>query len=345
MARILVAGGLWREDENQQLSEAREIFAAALGREVIAQGHVLLGGCRTTLDAQVAAAARTEALERKLDPRRVIRSWVTKTTTPSHSIGEVVRSRMGDWSHVPRGFSFPEPVHDADAVIILGGWDGTHYAASWARLANKPLIPVATFGLAAAEIFEDELSAFDRRYAARLSLDEYQILNRLLPDWQPDTLNAFAKDVISLAERLITPTDVFVVMSFEEKEHLKDAYNTFQRVCKENGFLAFKVDHHVDPNQRIVPAIFRSIRRSAFIIADVSEPRPNVYYELGYAQALAKNIITTAFEGTLLPFDIFDVPTLYWDCQDTLERKIQSEINRLAQKFGRLPLDTVSLRK
>jgi hypothetical protein len=46
-------------------------------------------------------------------------------------------------------------------------------------------------------------------------------------------------------------------------------------------------------------------------------------------------VIITAFEGTQLPFDIFDVPTLYWDCQDTLERKIQTEINRLAQKFGR----------
>ena len=344
MARILVAGGLWEEDENQQLREARKFFAAALGREIIARGHVLLGGCRTALDAQVAAAAETEAQQRKVDPRRVIRSWVTKNTTPSHSIGEVVRSRMGDWGRVPRGFTFPEPIQEADVVIVLGGWDGTHYAASWARLANKPLVPIATFGLAAAEIFDDELSAFDRRYAARLTLDEYQILNRLLPDWQQDTVNAFAKDVLSLAERMITPTDVFVVMSFAEKGHLIDAYNTFQRVCKEKGFLAFKVDHHIDPKQRIVPAILSSIRRSAFIIADVSEPRPNVYYELGYAQALGKDVITTAFEGTQLPFDIFDVATLYWDCQDTLERKIQAEINRLGQKFGRQPLDTTSLR-
>ena len=85
-------------------------------------------------------------------------------------------------------------------------------------------------------------------------------------------------------------------MSFAEKGHLKDAYNTFQRVCKENGFSAFKVDHHLDPKQRIVPAILSSLRRSAFIIADVSEPRPNVYYELGFAQALGKDIVVTAYE-------------------------------------------------
>ena len=114
-----------------------------------------------------------------------------------------------------------------------------------------------------------------------------------------------------------------------EKGHLKDAYNTFRRVCDTKGFAAFKIDQHFDANQRIVPNIIRSIRRSAFIIADVSEPRPNVYYELGYAQALGKDVILTAAEGTDLPFDIFDVPTLMWDCQDTLERRLERAIGQI----------------
>src|SRR5437588_190376 len=335
MARVLVAGGINLEDEDRQFSEARRHFAASLGRELIARGHILLGGCRTSLDAEVAEAAASMALERKLNPLHVVRSWVTKNTTPSHKVGEIIRSRVGDWGQVPRGFTFPEPIQEADVIIIVGGWDGTHYAASWARLANKPLVPVATLGLAAAEIFEDEVANFERRYATRLNMDEYQILNRLLADLQPGTVEAFSKDVVSLAERLITPTDAFVIMSFAQKPHLKDAYNTFRRVCEANGFVAFKVDDHLDAKQRIVPSIMNAIRRSAFIIADVSEPRPNVYYELGFAVALGKDLITTAFEGTQLPFDIFDVPTLYWDCQDTLEQKLQAEIKHIGEKFGR----------
>jgi hypothetical protein len=335
MARILIAGGLGSRDENEALNEARQRFVRALGREIIERGHILLGGCRTKLDAEVAKAAEAIALQKNLNTRSVIRSWVSKSTTPSHTVGEIVRSRVDNWSQVPRGFAFPEPVQESDVVIIIGGWEGTHYAASWARLANKPLVPVAAFGLAAAEIFEDEVSSFERRYAMRLNLDEFQILNRLLANLEPDVVDAFAKDVILLAERLITPTDAFVIMSFAEKGHLKDAYNTFRRVCEANGFKAFKVDNHLDPKQRIVPGIMNAIRRSAFIIADVSDPRPNVYYELGYAQALGKEVITTAFEGTPLPFDIFDVPTLYWDCQDTLERKLQTEISRIGLKFGR----------
>jgi len=334
MGKILVAGGLYDEDEDEQLSRARRKFASALGREIILRGHELLGGCRTSLDAEVAVAAHNAALERKIEPKRVITSWVTSTTKPSHDKGEIVRSRVANWSQVPRRYTYPEPIKQADVVIIVGGWDGTHYAASWARLASKPIIPVAAFGLAAAEIFDDELSAFDSRYSARLSLDEYQILNRLIANWPDEAIGGFAKDVLTLAEHLIVSTEVFVIMSFAEKGHLKDAYNTFRRVCREHGFDAFKVDDHFDTNRRIVPNIIDAIRRCAFIVADVSEPRPNVYYELGYAQALGKNVITTAYEGTQLPFDIFDVPTQYWDCQDTLERKLQTELVRIGKKYG-----------
>ena len=148
-------------------------------------------------------------------------------------------------AQVPRRYLFPEPVQEADVVVILGGWDGTHDAASWARLANKPIVPVAAFGLAAAEIFEDEVASFDRRPTGRISLEEFQILG------------------------------------------------------------------------------------------DLSEPSMNVYYEVGYAQALGKDVVATAREGTKLPFDLFDIPTLFWDSQDTLETKLKFEVARLAAKFGR----------
>jgi hypothetical protein len=338
MAKILVAGGLNEDGQSNQLNGALNQFVCSLGKEIISHGHILLGGCRTTLDAKVATSAHEEAIKRGLDPKSVVKSWVTANTEPSHDKGEIVRSRVSDWSHVPRRYSYPEPIQQADAVIIVGGWDGTHYAASWARLAQKPLIPVAAFGFAASEIFDDELSNFGTRYGAQFSVDEYQILNRLVGNWSADAVEAFAKDVLSLVERLILSTEVFVIMSFAQKGHLKDAYNTFCRVCKDYNFHAFKVDDHFDANQRIIVSIIEAIQRCAFIIADVSDPRPNVYYELGYAQALGKKVITTAYEGTVLPFDIFDIPTQYWDCQDTLESKLRKELTRIGQGYGQRKL-------
>jgi hypothetical protein len=330
MARILVAGGLYPPEDDPKLCDALKRFSKSLGRELIDRGHVVLGGCRTSLDAVVAGAAEAEAIVKQLEPKRIIRSWITSTTTPAHDKGEITRSRVFDWGQVPRGYAFPEPIREADVIIIVGGWDGTHYAASWTRLANKPLVPVAAFGLAAAEIFIDEQQNFERRYATRISSDDYDTLNRVLPDpMTPESIDSFAKDVVSLAERLIASKEVFIIMSFAEKGYLIDAYDTFCQVCEDNKFHGFKVDDHIDTNQRIVTTVLDSIRRSAFIIADVSEPRPNVYYELGYAQGIGKSIITTAFQGTQLPFDIFDVPTLYWNNQRTLRQELDKRMKQI----------------
>ena len=148
---------------------------------------------------------------------------------------------------------------------------------------------MAAFGLAAAEIYKDEVLTFKRRYGMRLTLNDYQALNRLLPDFNQETITEFAREIV-LAETSIASSEVFIVMSFADRGELKDAYNTFCRVCKDNEFRAYKVDHHVDAKQRIVPTIFDGIRCCAFVIADVTDAKPNVYYELGYARSLGKAV-------------------------------------------------------
>src|SRR5262249_25764641 len=151
-------------------------------RQIIRRGHTLLGGCRTRLDAVIAKAASETAVARSIDPRKVIRSWVTRSTTPAHTYGEILRSPLGDWSLIPRGFAFSAPINEAPAIVIVGGWDGTHHAASWGRIAGKPILPVATFGDAAAEIYKDELAIFDKRGMPHLPRAEFETLNRILAD-------------------------------------------------------------------------------------------------------------------------------------------------------------------
>ncbi len=324
MAKLLVAGGLHEKGEQ---GDERARFATALGEVIIRRGHTLLGGCRTSLDATVAIAAAKAASIRGVDPDTVIRSWITGQTKPMHTIGRQTHSLVGDWSQIPRGYAFPEPIREADAVIIVGGWDGTQYAASWARLANKPLLPVATFGGAANDIFRDEIAI--KMHSGNISEDEFQTLNRILPDLEAKTLKSYAEKIVLLAEKSIVSSDVFVIISFDETPNLIDAYNTFVRVCSKGKFSAFRVDQHIDAKQNIVPAIFSNIKSSAFIIAELSSAKPNVYYELGYARALGKSVIQTAFKGTVLPFDVFDVPTLFWDSQDSLEKQLDNAIQRL----------------
>lgn len=333
MAKILFAGGF---DEKADASDPMRVFVREAAAEIVRQGHTLLGGCQTPLDAEAASAARDVLTELHKMPDDFIVSYVGKDSTPVHDIGSVRKSQLPRWDLIGPKLVFPEPVAQADAVIIVGGWEGTRRAANWARLANKPILAVATFGLAAADIYLSELDDFKSRYGSRIKKDQYETLNAVLKDGSPEKLRSYAERLVSLAELIITPRQVFVIMSFSKDPALEDVYDTFKTACDAFRFQAFKVDEHIDPAQkRIVPEIVDSIEQSAFVIADVSEPKPNVYYELGWAQALGKPVIVTAKEGTALPFDIFDVPTIMWANQKSLRDALKAKIQKIAERAGR----------
>ena len=67
----------------------------------------------------------------------------------------------------------------------------------------------------------------------------------------------------------------------------------------------------------------------------MSEWSPNVYYEVGFARALGKDVIMTARKGTQLPFDVGDVPTIFWEDQTDLRESLEKYLASLVGKFGR----------
>jgi hypothetical protein len=86
---------------------------------------------------------------------------------------------------------------------------------------------------------------------------------------------------------------------------------------------------------RIVPEITRGIRQSAFVVADITEERPNVYWELGLATGMEKEVIVVAKAGTTPPFDINDVPVIFWDSFADFEDTLAKCVERLTQKRKR----------
>lgn len=75
--------------------------------------------------------------------------------------------------------------------------------------------------------------------------------------------------------------------------------------------------------------IVQGIQRAAFVIADVTFSSVNVYYELGFAEALGKDVLVIPKEGTALPFDTNDIPTLFFKDQTRLEDALRARIGRL----------------
>jgi hypothetical protein len=324
MAKVLVIGSLDFERPEH------EAFIRHLGEEIAEQGHHLLNGCRNELDKTIAKSTSDRLRQKGRDPSKCITCYLTPNSQPAHEFGTILKSRCFNWdSLASSGLDVPETVQQADVVIVVGGTEGTKCAANWARIDRKPLMPITTFGGSAAEIYEEELSDFAVKYADRIERSEYEILNQVSSDSRK-----IARDAVALAVRTITSKHVSVVMSYSDEPRLQDVYESFQMVCKEYQYDCRRVDE-TNANDRIVPEIFMNIKRSAFVIVDVSEAKPNVYYELGYAQALHKPVIVTACKDTALPFDVADIPTIFWEGQKQLKDRLRERIGAIASTQGR----------
>ena len=324
MAKFLVIGSLTSYDP-----KSRELLEHLAG-EIADQGHHLINGCRNEMDAIMAKSAYERLKRKGVDPGKRITCYVSPGATPAHEFGTILKSQCSNWeSFASPGLDAPETVQIADVVVTIGGTDGTMSAANWARIERKPVLPLTTLGGSSVEIFEEELADFDEKYSDRVDKSEYEILNQISSDSAK-----IARDAISLGARMVTSKHVFVIMSFSEDAKLDDAYESFETICKEFGYECRRVDN-ASLTGRIVPEIFNSIRRAAFAIVDLSEGKPNVYYELGFAQGLGKECIITAYKGTPLPFDVADIPTIFWEGQKQLKDRLREKLSVIASTQGR----------
>jgi hypothetical protein len=323
MLRILVAGDV--DDADPKNAEVRS-FCAQLGQAIIDRGHVCVNGCKSELDKLVAEAA--DARLRELDAadadKRLI-SYVLTDQTPVHELGTVIRSRLSDWDLDKEMLYVPEQIRLADvAVFVGGGLEGTYCCANWMRIASKPLLPFAGFGGAAARLYDQEFSDFARKYGNRVDEMDYQALASVSSDWA-----AQAQRIVALAEKLSASRQVTAIMSYSQRPELEDAYDSFCSVCAESGYDCQRIEE-LNTIGRIVPEILERIEHSAFVIADLTELKSNVFFELGYAEGMKKPIVVTAMTGTQLPFDVKDVPTIFWDGQRKLKDDLRAKIGLMS---------------
>ena len=118
-----------------------------------------------------------------------------------------------------------------------------------------------------------------------------------------------------------SPPKAFVVMKFEET--YDDLYREVIRpVCEKSGFQVHRADDVFRPGI-ILQDIINSLLDSDLVIAEVTPPNPNVFYELGYAHALHKPTVLLARRGGELPFDISGYRVIFYD--DSIGGKPQVE--------------------
>jgi hypothetical protein len=329
---ILVVGGF---DESDAESAELRVYADALGREIIRQGHTLLNGCQTEFDAIVAKAADEELKSRPGTKEYSIVSYVLSGAKPAHTYGRILNSRLTGWDPGEGSLFPPEPIQRADVVIIVRGFEGSFRAAHWAEIAKKPVLPVAYFGGAARKLYDNALDHFDQRYGGRLEKLDFEELNAYGKNW-PELVQR----VVSLGEKVATSKTVLALMSYSRTGDLgtalKNVYYNFELACQEFGYVCSRVDE-TNTADRILPRILEQIERAAFVIVDLTELRPNVFFELGFAEGLRKPRIVTAQDGTALPFDTKDIPVTFWSALDMkkLHDDLTGRIGVIAQDQGR----------
>ena len=137
---------------------------------------------------------------------------------------------------------------------------------------------------------------------------------------------------------------IFIAMPMPDgKERKKwDKLNKIiKNLASHRGAKAGRIDDFILKNMKsktnnfIENDIMREIDHSDIIVADVTEPKPNVYFELGYALGKNKKIIPIAKHGTHLPFDTRNIYTIFYENYDKNQVKDKSKPD-LQEKLGKV---------
>ncbi len=125
----------------------------------------------------------------------------------------------------------------------------------------------------------------------------------------------------------------FVVMEFSEP--FDSLYTEVIRpVCREMHVNATRADDIFRPGL-ILQDIISGLVESDVIIAEITPPNPNVFYELGYAHAQNTPTVLLALRDHSLPFDIRGHRVIFYDDSIRGRSEVQAALTRhLSSIFG-----------
>ncbi|HMD49076.1 MAG TPA: hypothetical protein VKG79_08255, partial [Bryobacteraceae bacterium] len=172
----------------------------------------------------------------------------------------------------------------------------------------------------------------------RMVVDGVPVIERILNQPLSGTqlgLFAWGKERVDFRELVVNATkpQVFVAMQFGQP------FDTLYQEVISPGARAMdldvvRIDEMAGPGI-IFEDIKRQIAESKIVIAEITAPNQNVFYELGYAHALNKPTILLAQRGKELPFDIRSYRVIFYDDsiggKPALERNLQKHLEAILQ--------------
>jgi nucleoside 2-deoxyribosyltransferase len=113
----------------------------------------------------------------------------------------------------------------------------------------------------------------------------------------------------------------FVLMPFAQS--FTDVYNLgIKETCEQAGAYCERVDEQVY-GENILTRVYNQIAKADFIIADMSNKNPNVFYEVGYAHAIGKSTILLTQNNDDIPFDLKHFPHVVYSNITSLKQDLK----------------------
>ena len=90
---------------------------------------------------------------------------------------------------------------------------------------------------------------------------------------------------------------------------------TIQTAASQSNFVV-EVSRNSEKPGLITNQIWNEIRKAEVVVADITDENPNVFYELGLAHALGKEVIMLSQSVSKRPFDISTARLLHYRIDD-----------------------------
>jgi hypothetical protein len=144
----------------------------------------------------------------------------------------------------------------------------------------------------------------------------------------PRTSGVAARPVFGRPARMFRAAHVFVLMPFADD--LRPVYDgPIKRACERLRLSVERADD-VFSASNIIEDIWAGIANALAIIADCTRKNANVFYELGMAHTLGKQVILMAQSDDDVPSDIRHIR--YIKYRPTAPRKLEHELTRTVRK-------------
>lgn len=125
----------------------------------------------------------------------------------------------------------------------------------------------------------------------------------------------------------------FVAMAYKPRWS-RAVETVIETAAEQSNFLA-NVSRNSEKPGLITSQIWNEIRRAEVVVAEISDENPNVFYELGFAHALGKEVILLSQNVLKRPFDISTARLLHYSVDDlpSLEKRLKRAFGQISPRY------------